>query len=233
MMLRFHTQTAGCSLTAQQPDNNIVRVTIQTLAAVLGGTQSLHTNSRDEALCLPTQSAVQIALRTQQIVAHESGVADTIDPLAGSYAVESMTDTIEAKAQEYIDKIDDMGGMVRAIEAGFPQREIGDSAFAYQRAVETRDQVVVGVNQFQVDEEMPKDLLKVDPAVEKYQRDKTTKVKAERDQAAVDASLAALKTVATDGGNVMPPIFEAVKTYASLGEISDVLRAVYGEYQGS
>jgi methylmalonyl-CoA mutase N-terminal domain/subunit len=158
-------------------------------------------------------------------------VADTIDPLAGSYAVEALTDAIEAKAQAYIDKIDDMGGMVRAIEAGFPQQEIGDSAFSYQRAIETGDLVVVGVNQFQVKEEMPKNLLRVDPEVERFQREKTTQVKAGRDQGAVDVALAALKAVATDGGNVVPPIFEAVKTYASLGEICDVLRAVYGEYQ--
>ncbi len=230
MMLRFHTQTAGCSLTAQQPDNNVVRVTIQALAAVLGGTQSLHTNSRDEALCLPTEDSVRIALRTQQIIAHESGVADTIDPLAGSYAVEALTDEIEARAQAYIDKIDAMGGMVRAIEAGFPQNEIADSAFAYQRAVESGDQVVVGVNRFQIEEPMPDELLRVDPAVERFQRDKTARVKAERDAGTVSGTLDALRRAATDGANVVPPIFAAVKTYASLGEICDVLREVYGEY---
>ena len=230
MMLRFHTQTAGCSLTAQQPDNNVVRVTLQALAAVLGGTQSLHTNSRDEALCLPTQDSVQIALRTQQIIAHESGVADTVDPLAGSYAVEALTDQIEAKAKEYIAKIDDMGGVIRAIEAGYIQREIGDSAYLYQKDVESGAQVVVGVNKFQIHEDAHKDLLRVDPAVEAFQRGKTQKVKAERDAADVKAKLDAVHRVATDGGNVMPSILDAVKVYASLGEICDVLRGVYGEY---
>ncbi len=230
MMLRFHTQTAGCSLTAQQPDNNVVRVTIQALAAVLGGTQSLHTNSRDEALCLPTEDSVRIALRTQQVVAHESGVADTIDPLGGSYAVEALTDEIQAKAEEYIQKIDDMGGMIKAIEAGYPQQEISDAAFTYQRAVESGDLVVVGVNRFQIEEKMPENLLRVDPGVESYQRKKTLAVKAERDNTAVQSALDRLRQVATDGANVVPPIFEAVKAYASLGEISDVLRGVYGEY---
>ncbi len=233
MMLRFHTQTAGCTLTAQQPDNNVVRVTIQALAAVLGGTQSLHTNSRDEALCLPTEDSVRIALRTQQIIAHESGVADTIDPLAGSYAVEALTDEIERRAREYLDKIDDMGGVIKAIEAGYIQQEIADSAYAYQKAVESGEQVVVGVNQFQIEEELPKNLLRVDPEVEAYQRRKLAQVRAERDEAAVRAALEALRRAAVDGTNVMPPIFEAVKTYASLGEITDVLRDVYGEYTES
>jgi methylmalonyl-CoA mutase N-terminal domain/subunit len=230
MMLRFHTQTAGCSLTAQQPDNNVVRVTIQALAAVLGGTQSLHTNSRDEALCLPTEDSVRIALRTQQIIAHESGAADTCDPLGGAYAVEALTDEIEAKATEYITKIDDMGGVVRAIEAGFIQQEIADSAYAYQRDIESGRQVVVGVNKFQIAEEPPKDLLRVDPAVEAFQRRKTAGVRAERKAEEVDAALAALRGVATEGRNVMQPIVTAVKAYASLGEICDVLRGVYGEY---
>ncbi len=229
-MLRFHTQTAGCSLTAQQPDNNVVRVTIQALAAVLGGTQSLHTNSRDEALCLPTEDSVRIALRTQQIIAHESGAADTIDPLGGAYCVEALTDQIEARAQEYIAKIDDMGGVVKAIEAGYLQSEIADAAFAYQRAVESGDQVVVGVNRFQVKEEMPKNMLRVDREVEAYQRKKLAAVKAERDGKAAQTALEGLRRVATDGGNVVPPVLAAVKTYASLGEISDVLRGVYGEY---
>ncbi len=229
-MLRFHTQTAGCSLTAQQPDNNVVRVTIQALAAVLGGTQSLHTNSRDEALCLPTEDSVRIALRTQQIIANESGAADSIDPLAGSYYVEAMTDAIEQKAQEYIAKVDALGGMVKAIEAGYPQKEIGDSAYAYQKAVESGAQVVVGVNRFQVQEEMPKDLLRVNAEVEAFQKQKLARVKAERDGAAVKQGLAALRRAAVDGTNVVPPILEAVKGYASLGEISDVLRDVYGEY---
>ncbi len=230
MMLRFHTQTAGCTLTAQQPDNNVVRVTLQALAAVLGGTQSLHTNSRDEALCLPTEDSVRIALRTQQIIAHESGVADSADPLAGSYLVEAMTDEIERRAREYLDKIDDMGGVIKAIEAGYIQQEIGDAAYAYQRAVESGEQIVVGVNKFQIEEELPKNILRVDPEVEAYQRQKTARVRAERDAAAVEKSLQALRQAATEGANVMPPILEAVKAYATLGEICDVLRGVYGEY---
>ncbi|NOY44915.1 MAG: methylmalonyl-CoA mutase family protein [Deltaproteobacteria bacterium] len=230
MMLRFHTQTAGCTLTAQQPDNNVVRVTLQALAAVLGGTQSLHTNSRDEALCLPTEDSVRIALRTQQIIAHESGVADSADPLAGSYLVEAMTDEIERRAQEYIDKIDDLGGVIKAIEAGYIQKEIGDAAYAYQKAVETGEQIVVGVNKFQIDEELPKNILRVDPEVEAYQREKTARVRAERDAPAVDRALEALRRAASDGTNVMPSILEAVKAYATLGEICDVLRGVYGEY---
>ncbi len=233
MMLRFHTQTAGCTLTAQQPDNNVVRVTIQALAAVLGGTQSLHTNSRDEALCLPTEDSVRIALRTQQIIAYESGVADTVDPLAGSYAVEALTDEIERRAQEYLDKIDDMGGVIKAIETGYIQKEIADAAYAYQKAVESGDQVVVGVNRFQIEEELPKNILRVDPEVEAYQREKLARVRAERDQAAVDRALEALRRAAVEGANVMPPIFDAVKTYATLGEITDVLRDVYGEYSES
>jgi methylmalonyl-CoA mutase N-terminal domain/subunit len=203
---------------------------VQTLAAVMGGTQSLHTNSRDEALCLPTEDAVRIALRTQQIVAYESGVADTVDPLAGSYCVEALTDEIEARAQAYLDKIDAMGGVIKAIEAGYVQQEIADSAYAYQRSVESADQVVVGVNRFQVKEEGPSRLLKVDAAVEAFQREKVARVKAERDAAAVKTSLEGLRRAAVDGANVVPPIFEAVKTYASLGEICDVLRGVYGEY---
>jgi methylmalonyl-CoA mutase N-terminal domain/subunit len=197
---------------------------------VLGGTQSLHTNSRDEALCLPTEDSVRIALRTQQVIAYESGVADTIDPLGGSYCVEALTDAIENKAKEYIDKIDGMGGVVKAIEAGYLQQEIADAAFAYQRSVESGEQVVVGVNRFQVQEELPKNLLRVDREIEAYQKKKLAGVKAGRDAKAVEAALNGLRRVATDGGNVVPPIFEAVKTYASLGEISDVLRGVYGEY---
>ncbi|TLN25697.1 methylmalonyl-CoA mutase [bacterium] len=230
MMLRFHTQTAGCSLTAQQPDNNIVRVTIQALAAVLGGTQSLHTNSRDEALCLPTEEAVRIALRTQQVIAYESGVADTVDPFAGSYAVEALTDEIEKKAFEYIAKIEALGGVVRAIEAGYIQKEIADSAYQYQRGIETGDNIVVGVNKFTIKEEGLKNLLRVDKAVEEFQRQKTAKVRAERNAAATAASLDKLRKTAVDGGNVVTPIFDAVKTYATLGEICDTLRGVYGEY---
>ncbi len=230
MMLRFHTQTAGCSLTAQQPDNNIVRVTIQALAAVLGGTQSLHTNSRDEALCLPTEEAVRIALRTQQVIAYESGVADTVDPFAGSYAVEALTDEIEKKAFEYIAKIEALGGVVRAIEAGYIQKEIADSAYQYQRGIETGDNIVVGVNKFTIKEEGLKNLLRVDKAVEEFQRQKTAKVRAERNAAATAAALDKLRKTAVDGGNVVTPIFDAVKTYATLGEICDTLRGVYGEY---
>jgi methylmalonyl-CoA mutase N-terminal domain/subunit len=229
-MLRFHTQTAGSSLTAQQPDNNVVRVTIQALAAVLGGTQSLHTNSRDEALCLPTEDSVRIALRTQQIVAHESGVADTVDALGGSYCVEALTDAVEAGARRYLDKIDALGGVIRAIETGYVQQEIADSAYAYQKAIEAGEQVVVGVNRFQAAEEPPKRLLKVDAAAEAQQREKLARVKAERDAAAVASTLQELRRAAVEGRNVVPPIYEAVRAYASLGEISDVLRGVFGEY---
>ncbi|MBN2809463.1 MAG: methylmalonyl-CoA mutase family protein [Deltaproteobacteria bacterium] len=230
MMMRFHTQTAGCSLTAQQPDNNVVRVTMQALAAVLGGTNSLHTNSRDEALCLPTEDSVRIALRTQQIIAHESGVADTIDPLAGSYMVESMTSEIEAKALAYIKKIDDLGGVVKAIEAGFMQQEIGDSAYAYQKSVETGDQVIVGVNKFTVQEAPPTNLLRIKQEMEIEQRKSLAAVKAGRDAAAVSNSLKTLRQVAESGDNLMPAIVAAVKTYATLGEVCGVLREVFGEY---
>ena len=230
MMMRFHTQTAGCSLTAQQPDNNVVRVTMQALAAVLGGTNSLHTNSRDEALCLPTEDSVRIALRTQQIIAHESGVADTIDPLAGSYMVESMTSEIEEKALDYINKIDDLGGVVKAIEAGFMQQEIGDSAYAYQKSVETEDQVIVGVNRFIVEEAAPTNLLRVKQEMEIEQRKSLAAVKANRDAAAVSDSLKNLKQVAELGDNLLPAIVAAVKTYATLGEVCGVLREVFGEY---
>jgi methylmalonyl-CoA mutase N-terminal domain/subunit len=230
MMMRFHTQTAGCSLTAQQPDNNVVRVTMQALAAVLGGTNSLHTNSRDEALCLPTEASVQIALRTQQIIAHESGVADTIDPLAGSYLIESMTSEIEAKALEYINKIDDLGGVVKAIEAGYMQQEIGDSAYAYQKSIESKDQVIVGVNKFVIEEAPPENLLRIKQEMEIAQRKSLAAVKAGRDAAAVESSLKTLKQVAESGDNLLPAIVTAVKTYATLGEVCGVLREVFGEY---
>jgi len=230
MMMRFHTQTAGCSLTAQQPDNNVVRVTMQALAAVLGGTNSLHTNSRDEALCLPTEDSVRIALRTQQIIAHESGVADTIDPLAGSYMVESMTSEIEAKALEYIKKIDGLGGVVKAIEAGYMQQEIGDSAYAYQKSVETAEQVIVGVNKFTIEEPAPKNLLRIKKEMEIEQLESLKAMKAKRDAAAVAASLKGLRQVAESGDNLLPVIVSAVKTYATLGEICGVLREVFGEY---
>ncbi|PKN11807.1 MAG: methylmalonyl-CoA mutase [Deltaproteobacteria bacterium HGW-Deltaproteobacteria-4] len=231
MMLRFHTQTAGCTLTAQQPDNNIMRVTIQALSAVLGGTQSLHTNSRDEALALPTEASVRIALRTQQVIAYESGVADSIDPLAGSYLVESLTDQIEAQALAYIAKIDELGGAAEAISRGFQQKEIQDSAFSYQKSIETNDLVIVGVNQFIVQEGPPTGLLKVKPEVEIAQKKSLAAIKAGRDNAAVAAKLAALKVAATGTENLLPFILDAVKVYASLGEISDVLRGVFGEHQ--
>ncbi|MFA5515166.1 MAG: methylmalonyl-CoA mutase family protein [Desulfuromonadales bacterium] len=230
-MLRFHTQTAGCTLTAQQPDNNIMRVTIQALAAVLGGTQSLHTNSRDEALALPTEDSVRIALRTQQVIAYESGVADSIDPLAGSYMVESLTDQIEAKAWEYIDKIDELGGAAEAISRGFQQKEIQDSAYAYQKSIESKDLIIVGVNQFTVKEAPPKDLLRIKPEVEIAQKQGLAAVKAGRDQTAVQAKLAALKQAAQGSDNLMPCILDAVKAYASLGEICNTLRDVFGEHQ--
>ncbi len=232
-MLRFHTQTAGCTLTAQQPDNNVVRVTLQALAAVLGGTNSLHTNSRDEALSLPTEDSVRIALRTQQIIAYESGVADSIDPLGGSYLIESLTDEIEKKAMEYIEKIDAAGGMIKAIETGFVHQEISDSAYKYQRDVEKKEQIVVGVNQFIVEETGKKELLKIDEEVEKFQVDKLKRVKSSRNNNEVETALKNLKSAATEGKNIVPFILDAVKTYASLQEITDTLRNVYGEYQSS
>lgn len=231
MMLRTHAQTAGSSLTAQQIDNNVVRVTLQALAAVLGGTQSLHTNGRDEALALPTEESARLALRTQQVIAHESGVADTIDPLAGSYFIESLTDELEKKAVEYIDKIDALGGAVTAIESGYQQREIHNAAYAYQRAVEQERQIVVGVNAFVQDEERRDDLLKIDPALEERQKAKVAKVRAERNQEAAAKALAAVEQAARVGTNVMPPILDAVRAYATLGEISDAMREVFGEYR--
>lgn len=230
MMLRFHTQTAGCTLTAAQPDNNVVRVAFQAMSAVLGGTQSLHTNSRDEALALPSEQSVQIALRTQQIIAHETGVCDTVDPLAGSYYVEALTNEIEAKAWDYIRRIDEMGGAVRAVECGFIEEEIQDSAYRFQRAVESTDRVIVGVNRFQTEEKTPTNLLRVDPAVRERQLRRLSQIKAERDSSGASAALAALKTAAEGTDNVMPPIVEAVKKRATLGEICDVLRSVFGEY---
>ncbi len=233
LMLRFHTQTGGSTLTAQQPENNVVRVTIQALAAVLGGTQSLHTNSRDEALALPTEDSVRIALRSQQILAYESGVAETPDPLAGSYYVESLTDSIEAGALAYLKRIDDLGGAVKAIEQGYVQQEIQDSAYAWQMTVEKNERVVVGLNKFQVKEGAPKGLLRVDPIVGEKQCAKLAATKAKRDNAAVAAALETLKKAATGTDNLMPPILAAVKTYATLGEICDVLRGVFGEYRPS
>ena len=230
-MLRFHTQTAGCTLTYQQPENNVVRVAFQALAAVLGGTQSLHTNSKDEAFALPSEEAVRIALRTQQIVAYESGVADSIDPLAGSYMVETLTNEIERKAMSYIEKIDAMGGAVKAIESGYIQQEIAESAYQYQKEIETNQRTLVGVNEFQVREEPLKDILRIPPQVERYQKGKLAKIKTERDNGKVKERLALLKKVAQGTDNIMLPILDAVRSYATLGEISDTLREVFGEYK--
>ena len=230
-MLRTHAQTAGSTLTAQQPDNNIMRVTLQALAAVLGGTNSLHTNSKDEALALPTEAAVRIALRTQQVIAYESGVADTIDPLAGSYFIESLTDELEAKAVEYIEHLDKLGGAVKAIEAGYQQREIHEAAFRYQQAIENKEQIIVGVNDFTIEEEDHSELLKIDRTLENRQKEKVAAVRAERNQAAAKAALAKVESTARDSGNLMPVIIDAVRAYATLGEISDALRRVFGEYR--
>jgi methylmalonyl-CoA mutase N-terminal domain/subunit len=230
MMLRFHTQTAGCTLTAQQPDNNVVRVAFQALSAVLGGTQSLHTNSRDEALALPSQQSVQIALRTQQIIAYETGAADTVDPFAGSYYVEHLTDEIERHASEYIRKIDEMGGAVRAVETGFIEEEIQDAAYSFQKDIESGDRVIVGVNRFQIEEKLPSGLLRVDPAVRERQIEQLEAVRQRRDSSAVRGALASLKEVAQGPDNLMPLILDAVKKEATLGEICDVLRSVFGEY---
>lgn len=232
MMLRVHTQTAGSMLTAQQVDNNIVRVALQTAAAVMGGTQSLHTNSRDEALALPTEASVQVALRTQQIVAYESGLADVVDPLGGSYYVEAMTNAIYDEAMDYIKKIDEMGGAVVAIEKGYIQKEIQESAYKWQMEVESGLRTIVGVNKFQVEEPPVEGLLKIDASVGVKQAKKTQEVRARRDQAAVDKALAALKVGAEDENvNLMPLILDAVRAYATLGEICNVLRGVFGEYQ--
>jgi methylmalonyl-CoA mutase N-terminal domain/subunit len=233
MALKFHTQTGGSTLTAQQPENNIVRVAIQTLAAVLGGTQSLHTNSKDEALALPTEDSVRVALRTQQIVAYESGVTNTVDPLAGSYFIESKTQEIMDRAMEYITKIDDLGGAPKAIDNGYIQQEIMDAAYYYQKEVETGERIVVGMNKFQIEEEAPKDLLKVDPAVGEMQKQKLVDLRAKRDNTEVEAKLTALRAACEGTDNVMPVIIEAVKAYATLGEICGVMREVFGEYQQS
>jgi methylmalonyl-CoA mutase N-terminal domain/subunit len=229
-MLRFHTQTAGSMLTAQQPENNVVRVTLQALAAVLGGTQSLHTNSRDEALGLPTESSALLALRTQQIIANESGVADVIDPLGGSWAIEAMTDEIEGKAVDYIAKIDAMGGMVEAISQGFVQREIQDAAYAWQRQVEEKEQVVVGVNAYKT-AEPPVTVMRVDPALEAAQVARVKAVRARRDNTAAKQAIDAVRAGAKGTDNLMPLILAAVKASATLGEISDAMRDVFGEYR--
>jgi methylmalonyl-CoA mutase, N-terminal domain len=231
MMLRFHAQTAGSTLTAQQVDNNIVRVAVQTLAAVLGGAQSLHTNSRDEALALPTEQSVRIALRTQQIVAHESGVANTVDPLGGSYYVEAMTDLIERESEEYIARIDDMGGMIGAIESGYVQTEIQRASYRACQEVENGSRTVVGVNRYQVEEPPPDGLLRIDRRVQEEQVAALTSVRAVRNAAAVTSALAALRVAAAGDRNLMPLILEAVRAYASVGEICDTLREVFGEYK--
>lgn len=231
MMLRFHTQTAGSTLTAQQPEVNVVRTTIQALAAVLGGTQSLHTNSMDEALSLPTEAAARVALRTQQVIAHESGVADTVDPLAGSYAIEELTNQLEQKANEYIAKIDDLGGMLRAIETGYVQREIQDAAYDYQRAVETEDAIVVGVNRFQTNETEPIPILKVDERIEREQIERVRAVRTKRDAAVADRSVSMLSEAAAGTENLLPLILNCVEAHVTVGEISHSLRKVWGEYQ--
>ena len=229
--LRFHTQTSGCTLTAQQPLNNIIRVTLQALAAVLGGTQSLHTNSFDEALALPSELAVRVALRTQQVIAYESGVADVIDPLGGSYYVEWLTDKIEEEAMRYIEKIDSMGGAVEAIEKGYIQREIVESAYKYQREVETKQRIIVGVNEFITEEKVPIEILKIDPKIEETLIERLRIIKQQRDSAKVKEVLEELRKAAEKDENLMPAILKAVKAYATIGEICNVLREVYGEYK--
>jgi len=231
MMMRYHVQTGGVTLTAQQPLNNIVRVALQAYAAALGGCQSLHTNSYDEALCLPTQEAVTVALRTQQIVAEESGATDTIDPLAGSYFVEAMTDKIEAEIEEYIKKIDAMGGTLAAIEQGYIQKEIQDSAYRFQKEIESGERVYVGINKYTMEEPEPTNLLKVDMKVGEIEAEKLKKLRAERDQAQWKAALEKLREVSQSDENVMPAVIEAVKARATIGEICDVWRDVFGEYR--
>lgn len=230
--LRFHTQTGGSTLTAQQPDNNIVRVTVQALSAILGGTQSLHTNSRDEALALPTEESARIALRTQQILAYESGVTDTVDPLAGSYYVEALTDQIEREVHQYLQKIDELGGAVAAVEQGYMQREIQQAAYETQQRIESGEEVVVGMNRFTLDNEKQPELLRVDPSLGEKQEQKLKRLRSSRDQLAVDESLKALQSAARGSDNLMPHIIEAVKRYATIGEICHTLRKEFGEYQG-
>ena len=231
LILRFHTQTGGATLTAQQPHNNISRVTVQTIAAVLGGTQSLHTNGFDEALGLPTQEAASIALRTQQIVAFESGIADTADPLAGSYFVENLTKEIEGKSWELMQQIDQMGGSVAAIETGFMQNKIAESAYAYQKAIESNEKIIVGVNQFRNDLEVDIPILKINESIRQDQIKKLNELKSNRDQQRVTECLLTIKEAAKNGTNLMPPVIEAVEAFCTLGEISDALRSIFGEYQ--
>jgi methylmalonyl-CoA mutase N-terminal domain/subunit len=233
MMLRFHTQTAGSTLTAQQPEVNVVRTTIQALAAVLGGTQSLHTNSMDEALGLPTEHAARIALRTQQVIAHESGIADTVDPFAGSYAIEELTTGLELIAVDYIEKIDAMGGMLRAIETGYVQGEIQEAAYQYQRAVETGDALVVGINSFSLDEEVTIPVLRVDEKIERDQVARLEAIRAKRDAAAAQNALNAIGEAARGTANLLPLILTAVEAHVTVGEISGTLRKIWGEYRES
>ena len=229
-LLRTHCQTAGVSLTAQQPYNNVVRTAFQALAAVLGGTQSLHTNSLDETYCLPTEEAVKIALRTQQLIAHESGVADVVDPLAGSYFVEALTDEVEEKARDYIRKIDDMGGILEAIERGYPQMEIAESAYRFQREIESDDRIVVGINRFRDEEDAPIRMLRIDPVVEAGQRERVERSKKTRDRDRALRALETIRTAARAGENLMPPIIQGLRDRITLGEISDLFREEFGVY---
>jgi methylmalonyl-CoA mutase N-terminal domain/subunit len=230
MMMRFHAQTAGSTLTAQQVDNNVVRVTLQALAAVLGGAQSLHTNSRDEALALPSENSALLALRTQQVIAYESGVTDTVDPLGGSYYLETLSAELEKRTNQYLRKVDDLGGAVSAIERGYPQREIQNSAFIYQREVELKQRTIVGVNDFKSGSEPPGDILKVNPAIEEKQRARLGRIRTERNQAAASKALERIGQAARGDENLMPVIIDAVRQWATLGEIADAMRAVFGEY---
>jgi methylmalonyl-CoA mutase N-terminal domain/subunit len=231
MMLRTHAQTAGVSLTAQQPMNNVVRVAIQALAGVLGGVQSLHTNSMDETLALPTEQSVMVALRTQQIIAEETGVTNTIDPLGGGYAIEALTDRLERDAMDYIRQIDEMGGMLKAIDKGFPQREIAEAAFAYQRQLEQGVKTVVGVNKYQLPEEIPIEVLKIPPELEERQIQRLRKMKRERNSAALREALRVVGEACRSGENLMEPICEAVRRDATVGEISDIFRVEFGVYK--
>ena len=231
MMLRTHSQGAGCSLTRQQPENNVIRVALQTLAGVLGGTQSLQTNSQDEAYAIPTEATVRTALRTQQVIAYESGVAAFVDPLAGSYVIEALTDRMEEEAVRYIEKIDERGGAVKAIDQGYLQSEIAESAYQYQKAVESDETIIVGVNKFTVEEEPKTDITHIDPEVETRQIRKLTEVKAARDRDTVEQTLRSVTAAARGGDNLFPPVLDAVRAYATVGEISDALRSVFGEYQ--
>jgi len=230
-LLRTHAQTAGASLTAQQPFNNVVRVTLQALAGVLGGVQSLHTNSMDETLALPTEQSVMVALRTQQVIAEESGVANIVDPLGGSWAVEALTDRMEKEASAYIQRIDELGGIIRAIELGYPQKEIADAAYRYQQQLDAKEKVIVGVNKYVMPEERPIDILKIDPAIEQRQVERVRKIKRERNQAEARDKLSRVHAAARNGENLMPPLIEAVKAYCTLGELADVYRDVFGVYR--